>query len=182
MKPQKFTNPALLALLLLLSSPGSGQHDLPAEPTEDGLKQAAREIMASAVTCNLITLDRQGSPRSRMMDPFPPDDDLTVWFGTNPDSRKVEQIRNDPRVNLYYPAPDHSGYVTINGMAKLVDDPEEKANRWKSGWAEFYPAYPGGYMLIKVTPVRMEVVSYPHGLVGDTLTWEPPSIIFKSKD
>jgi general stress protein 26 len=181
MNPQSYTTQAFLALLLLVSFRGSGQHDRSAEAAEDKLKIAAREIITSANTCALITLDREGNPRARMMDHFPPEDDFTLWFGTNPDSRKVAQIRNDPRVNLYYPAVNHSGYVTINGTAELIDDQKEKEKRGKAAWEEFYPAYPDGYMLIKVTPVRMEVVSYPHGIVGDTITWEPPAVNFRTE-
>ena len=178
MKPQNYTTHALLTLLLLLSFRLTGQHDSAAGTPEDKLKIASRDIIASANTCALITLDKEGSPRVRMMDPFPPEEDFTIWFGTNADSRKVAQIRNDPRVNLYFPAADHSGYVTINGTAQLIEDQKEKEKRWKAAWEEFYPAYPEGYMLIKVTPVRMEVVSYRHGIVGDTVTWEPPALLF----
>ena len=55
------------------------------------------EIMSAAGTCTLITLDQEGRPRARVMDAFLPEDDFTVWFGTNPKSRKVAQIKNDPR-------------------------------------------------------------------------------------
>ena len=52
--------------------------------------------MISAKTCALITLDSEGRPRVRVMDPFIPENDFTVWFGTNPKTRKVEQIKNNP--------------------------------------------------------------------------------------
>jgi len=61
----------------------------------------------------LITLDKDGAPRARTMDPFPVEDDFTVWFGTNSNSRKVVQIKNDPRVTplwLEILSPTHEIY------------------------------------------------------------------------
>ena len=114
------------------------------------------------------------------MDAFPPENDFTVWFGTNPKSRKVEQIKNDARVTLYYLENDGSGYVMIYGKAQLIDELQEKEKYWKVEWEAFYPNYPDDFLLIKVSPEWMEVVSYAYGIIGDTVTWEPPAIKFNS--
>jgi len=144
--------------------------------------EAATEIMTAASTCALITLDAEGRPRVRVMDPFPPEGDLTVWLATNPKSRKVTQIMNDPRVTLYYLRKDDSGYVMIHGNARLVENHYEKEKYWKGSWEAFYPNYPYDYLLIEVKPEWMEVVSYPHGIVGDSITWQPPVIGLDSKN
>jgi len=142
---------------------------------------AAREIMTSAGTCALITVDPEGRPRVREMDPFPPDSDFTVWFGTNPRSRKVEQIRNNPKVTLYYQEEGYAGYVMISGTASLVNDQEEKDRRWKEEWKAFYPDKTKDYLLIKVIPDWMEMISLPLGITGDPVTWEPPKVYFNSR-
>src|SRR5210317_708933 len=72
----------------------------------DTLIRAAREIIQSAKYCALITLDTSGHPQVRTMDPFLPKDDMVVWLGTNINSRKIKEIRNDSRVTLYYEAPN----------------------------------------------------------------------------
>ena len=172
---------SVIFFIIIVSFPFPGQcqgtdHESFSDPQI--LIPAAKEIMNEAGTCALITLDEDGSPRARTMDPFAPESDLTVWFGTNPNSRKVSQIKGDPRVTLYYLAPDESGYVTIQGVAQLVDDPEQLENRWKEEWEPFYPDWPEGYLLIKVSPRVLEVVSYPHGLNGDSITWQPPGLEF----
>jgi general stress protein 26 len=136
------------------------------------------EIMSAAGTCTLITLDQEGRPRARVMDAFLPEDDFTVWFGTNPKSRKVTQIKNDPRVTLFYLDQDASGYVMIHGQAQIVDDPIEKQERWKDEWEAFYQNREEAYLLIKVTPEWMEVISNTRNIVGDPLSWEPQKIIF----
>ena len=144
------------------------------------LTTAAKEIMNSANTCALISIDNSGIPRVRMMDPFPPENDFTVWFGTNPKSRKVDQIRNNPIVTLYYVESNESGYVTIHGKASIINDEAEKQNRWKEEWNAFYQNKTDDYILIKVSPVWMEVISYAHGIVSDNSTWEPHVVKFDS--
>jgi general stress protein 26 len=62
------------------------------------------------------------------------------------------------------------------GTARLVDDPAEKAQRWKAGWEAFYPDRDSSYLLIEVRPVRMEIVSIKHGLSGDPQTWTPDGV------
>jgi Pyridoxamine 5'-phosphate oxidase len=44
---------------------------------------AAREIIAGQTYCALITQDANGRPQIRTMNPFPPEDDMTVWIATS---------------------------------------------------------------------------------------------------
>lgn len=160
-----------LIILLLIPLEGLGQ--------ENKIKDAARKIMTSVETCALITLDDEGRPRVRAMDPFLPEEDFTVWMGTNANSRKVAQIKNDPRVTLYYLEDNDAGYVMIYGTAELVDDEKEKEKWWKPEWKAFYPDGNEDYLLIKFTPEWMEVVSYTYDVHGDHDTWVAPKVIFE---
>jgi general stress protein 26 len=171
----------IFTILLLFPSGIPAQNPKPDDP-DDVLIKAAREIMTEASTCALITLDEEGRPRVRMMDPFKPENDFIVWLGTNPESRKVDQIKQDPRVTLYYEGRDDSGYVMIHGQAQLVSDKKEKEKWWKPEWSAFYSDRQQGFLLIKVSPQWMEVVSYKYGLVGDSISWEPPGKIFKTEN
>ena len=51
---------------------------------------AAREIMSMTKYCALITLDENGRPQARTMNPYPAEEDMVIWFGTSRDSRKVK--------------------------------------------------------------------------------------------
>ena len=146
----------------------------------DSLVVAAREIMGTARYCSLITLDETGRPHVRTMDPFAPDDEMVVWFGTNRRSRKVEHIRNDPRVAIHYLAPSGTGYVSISGRARIVADPSETARYWKDEWESFYTNKETDYVLIAVKPESLEILDYSRGIVGDSETWKVPSVQFIS--
>jgi len=171
----------IFTTFLLIPSVAFTQNVEQADSLNNKLVIAAREIMTSAQTCALITLDHEGRPRVRAMDPFLPESDFTVWFGTNSNTRKVDQIKKDSRVTLYYLDSAGSGYVMIHGIAQIVNNQKEKDKRWKVEWESFYPNKTEEYILIKVTPEWMEVISYAHGVVGDPMTWEPPRVIFNSK-
>lgn len=147
-------------------------------PSRDTLLAAAREIMDASRYCALVTLDQSGHPRVRTMDPFEPDSNMVVWLGTDRRTRKVQEIANDPRVTLYYFAPEADGYVSLHGTARLVDDPVEKTRRWKPEWGQFYPDREASYLLIEVLPARVEVISYRRGITGDPDTWRPASVEF----
>lgn len=177
MKSKITTGYLRIFLLLCLNLNVVGQSNDLQDSTRLNLISAAKEIMSSATYCALITLDEEGRPRVRVMNPFKPEGDLIVWFGTNPNSRKVTQIKNDPRVTLYYLDHDASGYVMIHGKAKLVNDSIEKELRWKDEWKSFYPNKPEGYLLIKVVPEWMEIISTTRGIVGDKVTWQPPMVV-----
>lgn len=140
---------------------------------------AARRIMTEARYCALVTMGEDGRPHARAMDAFPPDDRFVVWLATNPRTRKVQDIRRDRRVTLYYYDAEARGYVTLFGTARLVDDAEEKARRWKPGWEAFYPDRDRSYLLIEVTPERLEISSPADGIDNDPATWLPRSIDFR---
>jgi general stress protein 26 len=141
----------------------------------------AREIMTTARYCALITKDSAGRVHARTMDAFAPEENMTVWLGTNPRSRKVREIRRQPRITLYYFNRDDQAYVSLTGIARLVNDPKEKAARWKDEWNDFYPDRAKDYLLIEVTPESLEVVSVKKGIVGHARTWQTPTVRFKTR-
>jgi general stress protein 26 len=147
-------------------------------PERDILLSVACEYMQTVHYCALITVDSDGQPHVRAMDPFLPDENMVVYLGTNPKSRKVQEIRNNPRVTLYYSDDKGEGYVAIIGTAILVDDPKEKTIWWKKEWYEFYEDQKESYLLIKVVPERLEIVNYKHNIISDTETWRVPSVEF----
>jgi general stress protein 26 len=174
-------SPVVASLLLLgLTWAFQPAHAPATVPAREVVISAAREMMTKARYCALITLGKDGHPQAREIDAFAPEPDMTVWIATNPVTRKVTEITRDARVTLYYASEGGAGYVTILGRAQIVDDPAEKAKRWKDDWAAFYKDRNRGpdYLLIRVRPVRLEIVSYTHKLTNDPTTWRPISIDF----
>lgn len=170
-----------LCVLLCLPSAGSGQDVKAAPPGRTEIVKAAADVMQRARYCALVTIGEDGQPQARVVDAFAPEGDLTVWIATKPVTRKVKQIRADPRVTLFYFDPADPGYVTLIGRAELVTDAAAKRAHWKPAWAGFYKDENRGddYLLIRVTPRRVEIVSARHHLAGDPDTWRPVIIDFR---
>jgi len=147
----------------------------------DSLVSAARQLVAITPYCTLITLDSTGLPDARTMEPFSPEANMVVWLGTNINSRKVKQIKRDPRVTLFYASPNASGYVVILGNAFFVNDSVKKQIYWKKSWEKFYSEKKENYTLIKVVPYKLKIIDYTKGIVSDSKTWTVPSVELDSE-
>ncbi len=166
---------AVAAFLLAVSLPQAQT----GTPPRDAVLKAAREVISAARYATLATIDDLGGyPYTRVVDPFEPEPDFTIWIGTNADSRKVQQIARNPRISLLYFHAPREHYVAIVGSATVVRDPAEKARRFKPEWAAFYKEGSSGedYVLIKVAPLRLEVVAESLGMKNDPATWQPVTI------
>ncbi len=168
----------LIAAFFIFSSDCPAQTKPSSRWSRDSLLSAARQIMTAQQYCGLITVDSSGQPHARTMNPFRPEDDMTVWMATNSRSRKAAEIRKHSQVCLYYA--DHTkatGLVTIYGKAVLVDEMSEKLKRKRAYWDQAFPDWKY-LLLIKVIPQRLEVLNYSRGMVNDSVTWEIPAVEF----
>jgi general stress protein 26 len=137
---------------------------------------AAREIIGAQKYCALVTVGVDGRPQVRTMNPFPPEDDLAVWMATDSRCRKVQEIRNNPNVCLYYA--DHreaKGYVAVSGKAVLVDDAAEKEKRKRDYWEQAFPDWEY-LLLIKIIPDQLDVLHYARDMLNAPVGWRTPSI------
>ena len=171
----------LLLCFVVLTPPVRSQVKPAPRLDRESLLATARAIIKTARYCALITLDSNGRPHARTMDPFPPEENMVVWLGTNSKSRKVAEIRKNQGVTLYYFVPQDQAYVTIAGRARIVSDASEKTRHWKDEWKDFYPDARKNYLLIAVIPERLEVISVKQGIIGDSITWTPPAVKFRHR-
>jgi len=155
----------------------------PAAKTPDraAVLAAAHTIITNARYATLVTMAGSSQPDARIVDPFAPDADFTIWVATNASSRKVQQLRADSRVTLSYFDAANKGYVTLKGTSTLVRDPTEKAVHWKTEWAGMYKDNNRGddYLLVRIVPETLEVVSVALGMINDPATWRPVTLTFK---
>jgi general stress protein 26 len=168
----------LFISIICLTQELYAQNDQSSSFNRDTLISVAREYISTVPYCALVTIDSDGIPNVRTMDPFPPDEDMVIWLGTNRYSRKVQEIKNNPKVALYYSNNNGAGYVSITGIASLVDDPEKKAALWKDAWKNFYSNKEEQYLLIKIIPEKLELVDYSRGIYNDKETWQTPFVEF----
>jgi general stress protein 26 len=170
----------LFVLAITVSTSGSFYSELNGQPSinRDTIILAAHEIINETNYCGLVTIDTLGQPQIRTMNPFPVKDDLVIWFATSRTSRKVREIKNNPKVCVYFA--NHlsaKGYANINGYASVIDNKElliqMKREYWNGiqGWQD-------KFVLIKIIPRSIEIINYKHGLNNDPNTFKAPTISF----
>ncbi len=139
------------------SSRSSGG-SLPAANTAPGAQPMSEADQDLERYCLLATV-ADGVAHARVLQPFPPDRDFTVWLGTTRGSRKVEQLRNNPVATLAYEDDARGACAVLVGRAEIIEDVSERQRRFKPFWRAFWPDGPEGadYVLIRFHPNRIEV-------------------------
>jgi general stress protein 26 len=169
----------LLSSSVLAVGVAQGEEPAAAPPSREKAIAAARELIGTLKYCALITVDANGQPQVRTMNPFPPEDDMSVWMATTTKGRKYAEIQKNPRVTLYYANhADATGYVSLSGKAVLVADMQEVLKRKRAYWDQAFPGLKD-IVLIHVIPDRLEVVYYKAGLGGAPTTFAPTAIDLK---
>jgi general stress protein 26 len=130
------------------------------------LLKIVRNMIGAVEYCFLITVDESGHPNARMVQHFEPEESLVIWFGTSPQSRKVRELRNDPRMTVAFHHAGEIAYVALKGTGELVEDPSLRRKKWFPGWDSFFPGGPEGsnYVLIEFTPSEIELMNFSLGI------------------
>ena len=113
---------------------------------------------------NLITIDSSGMPKARMMENLEFGDDLVCWFGTGASSPKVQEIKTNPKVCVFFYQPrDHSS-IRLQGEATVVTDVALRKKRWRENWAVYWPDGPTNedFTLIKIVPREITYLDWPN--------------------
>ncbi len=124
-------------------------------------KQKIVEIMKKASSFSFFATCDSGQPRVRPMAPIV-EDDMSVWVATSVKSRKVQQIKENPRMSLaFVEQPQGDKAATIIGEAEIVEDMEQKKRVW--GLAAYDPSqfWPDGpetkdYCVLKINIKKVE--------------------------
>ncbi|MEQ1923114.1 MAG: pyridoxamine 5'-phosphate oxidase family protein [Pyrinomonadaceae bacterium] len=185
----------LVAFLLLTCSLVFAQKPLPKDAREPykvddekTLLESARSLMIADKYAALITVDDDGIPRARTvvtqlgtLDLTRPDKGLTVWILTRRSTRKIEQIKKNPKVTLYYNDDAKESYVTLMGTATIYTDPnnpEAKKFYTDEQAKYFWPDLKKDFAMISVKPMWMEVLIWPT-IKNHPDNWRPQAVVFK---
>ena len=123
---------------------------------ENEARQLSLEFMEIAEAAYVTTIDHNGFPQTRAMfnlrrkKQFPGlselfkehRDDFLIYFTTNTSSSKIDHIRKNPRVSVYYCKPSEWRGLMLSGEIEIVTDKEIKKAIWQEGWEMYYPGGP----------------------------------------
>ena len=112
----------------------------------------------------MTTIENGQELHSRPMYTNVPDDDGTLWFFTEQDSSKVQEVKEDRHINLGYSKPEDNLYVAITGTAQVVSDRAKIKELWSEGLRAWFPngSDDPNIALLKVTINRGEFWDTPN--------------------
>ncbi len=97
------------------------------------------ELIADVKVAMLTTLEKDGYLRSRPMMTQDAEFEGALWFFSSDHDGKAKELANDPRVNLSYALPEKQRYVSISGLAEIVQDEAKKQELWKEAYRAWFP-------------------------------------------
>ena len=94
-----------------------------------------------------------------------------LWFITDRNSHKAEEIRLQPQVNASFASAEHNTYISIAGRASVVFDKARLSQLWHPAMSVFYPdgIDDPALCLLRVQAESAEYWDGPGGLVGQAL-------------
>jgi len=134
---------------------------------EQEIRRFSLELMETAEAVYVTTIGRDGFPQTRAMfnlrnkAQFPAladlfashGQELIMYLSTNTSSTKMDEIRGNPAVSLYFCRPAESLGLMLGGTIEIVDDAALKKRIWQDGW-EKYQAGPEDpdYTVLRLSP------------------------------
>jgi len=100
-------------------------------------------------------------PRVRTVSPIV-EDDMSIWVTTRSTSRKVKQLRENPKICLaFVEPPEGDKAATVIGEVLIIPDIEKKKRVWQLAPFDLYEHFPDGptssdFCLLKIIPKRIE--------------------------
>jgi general stress protein 26 len=116
------------------------------------VKRLSLELMGSSKAAYLTTIDLEGYPITRAMfnlrnkEQFPEftgfferlENKFEIFISTNTSSSKIEHIKKNPKISVYYCEPEDFKGVMFNGDVEIIDDLEIKKQIWLDWWTKYY--------------------------------------------
>jgi general stress protein 26 len=142
------------------------------ESVEDRARRRAVEIAQDARSCMLTSCADDGALHARPMTPQQVTDDLEAWFLVSRTSQQARDIVARPRVNLSFEGPDD--WLSIAGLARLVDDRRLVEEMWSPVVEEWFPDGPSDpdAVLLRVDAASAEYWKAPGGRPASVLGYE----------
>ena len=110
-------------------------NDVPLEKKLDDLYK----LIDGIETAMLVTRRDDGSLVSRAMQTQRRTTGTDLWFMTNIESEKFEELAKDPHVNLSYYNPTSREWISVSGMATLSRDREKIRELYAPDWKLWFP-------------------------------------------
>jgi general stress protein 26 len=107
-----------------------------------GLDYVLNESLAlieSSPIAMLGSVDGKGFPNIKAMLNMEHEGLKTIWFSTNTSSKRVAQVRKNPKVCVYYVDQEKFRGLMLVGTVEVLQDPASRQRLWRPGFEKYYP-------------------------------------------
>ncbi len=132
----------------------------------DDIVAGALDILRSAPYVVVCSVGDDGEVHARQVLLLSITDDLGMWFGTSPQSRKVADLERTGRATVIAESFEEHAYTALTASAAIVTDTDERVRRWVDMLAPYFPDGPTGddFVLVRLDADRIEVMSLAAGI------------------
>jgi general stress protein 26 len=156
---------------------------------QPGDLKKVNEMIQSIRIALLTTFDHEGNFHTRPLQTMQVEPEGRLWFFTDWNSPKVDELEQDVRVSLGYADPSNNTYVAISGTGKLLRDREKARQLWRAEQRAYYPEGPedSRLALLRVQIERAEYwiapgrLSYLVAAAEAVLTGKPAGVIGENR-
>ncbi len=116
-------------------------------------KEKIKNLIEAARVGMFITQD-EGQLFSRPIAVTEVDENHNIWFFTDINSEKVEDLTANKQINFSFANTDENAYVSVSGVASLVKDQDKIDEKWNVMLKAWFPEgkTSEALVLVKVTP------------------------------
>ncbi len=97
------------------------------------------ELIRNIRIALLTSLDAEGGFHARPVQTLEFEGNEVLWFFTDRESPKADELRHDFRVSLGYADPSKHTYVAVSGTATLIHDGDKARKLWTVEQRAYYP-------------------------------------------
>lgn len=124
--------------------------------TNEAAVERMRGMAVAANVCMVITTSEDGGRNNRPIAATKIDDQGNCWFFASKSSGKLKDLAHNNKLQLVFANPDQDHYLEVHGIACVVCDEQEIAEKWSPLVTEWFP---GGLQDPEVCLVRVDVTS-----------------------
>lgn len=106
---------------------------------EKDAREKVMTMIKDIKVAQMVTQDADGRLYARPMWAQQKEQEESLWFFTEIDSPKINEIRYNPNIVLSYSDPDNQNYVSLSGRAAVVTDQAEIDKRWNESLRTWFP-------------------------------------------
>jgi len=105
---------------------------------EDAIEKGLSLVNRSTIAM-LGTNGDEGYPNIRAMIKMENEGLKTIWFSTNTSSRKIPQLKKNPKACVYFVDFDKWIGLMLVGTTEIRKDQQSRERLWREGYEKYYP-------------------------------------------